>query len=58
MCNVTTAGGEILNLDGPIESLEDAIKLANQIESEHNIEVKIVDLSNGTLKTLTQEVQC
>lgn len=42
--NVTTVGGEILNLDGPL-SREDAIKLASEIETEHNIDVKIVELS-------------
>ena len=46
MYNVTTAGGELLNLDGPIECLEDAIRMANEIEAEHDIEVKIVDLSH------------
>jgi hypothetical protein len=40
--NVTTVGGEVLNLDGPL-SRADACQLAVDIETEHNIEVRLVE---------------
>jgi hypothetical protein len=38
--NVFNAGGEVLNLDGPV-SFEEANNLAKEIEDEHGIEVKV-----------------
>ena len=40
--NVINIGGEVLNLDGAMDHAA-AIELANEIEAEHNIEVKIVE---------------
>jgi len=36
--NIYNAGGEILNLDGPLGH-QAAVELASEIEQEHNIEV-------------------
>ena len=39
--NVINIGGEVLNLDGALDHA-DAIAMANQIETEHDIDVKVV----------------
>jgi hypothetical protein len=47
--NVINIGGEFLNLDGAMDHSE-AIELANEIEAEHNIEVKVVEVSGVTVR--------
>ena len=42
--NVINVGGEVLNLDGALE-IDAANKLANEIEAENDIEVKVVPVS-------------
>lgn len=41
--NIHNAGGEILNLDGPLDR-QAAIDLANEIEQENNIEVIVKEI--------------
>jgi len=40
--NLHNAGGEVLNLDGPLDR-QAAIDLAKEIETENDIEVKIIE---------------
>jgi hypothetical protein len=56
--NVVNVGGEVLNLDGALEHA-DAIALANEIEAEHNIDVRVaVDgaLDHSVSNRLFEEV--
>jgi hypothetical protein len=41
--NIKNIGGEILNLDGPLDH-ESAKKMADEIEAEHDIEVVLVEV--------------
>jgi len=44
--NLFTAGGEMLNLNGPLP-LEEALRLAGEIERENDIEVRVKSLEGG-----------
>lgn len=41
--NVINIGGEVLNLDGAMDHA-DALALASEIEAEHDIDVKVVEV--------------
>ena len=56
MYNVVNAGGEVLNLDGPIELLEDAIRLAGEIEGEHDIYVRTVEVNKPGETTMANNL--
>lgn len=44
--NITTVGGEILNLDGPLER-DEANRLAAEIEAENNIDIVVKENLDG-----------
>lgn len=42
--NIKNIGGEVLNLDGPLETYDEALQLADLIEMENDIDVVIVEI--------------
>lgn len=49
MYNVTTIGGEILNLDGSFQTRTAANKFASEVQSDNDIDVKIVEVLEAPL---------